>query len=77
VTCVKPLTNPSDAPLSLIISVAIAGVVLFVLSSPWAAAAVAASVAPGVLLHRRDNRRLEELLNVGSTAEPRRLQGMS
>lgn len=57
-TCVKPLTNPSYIPLSLIIFVFIVGVVLFVLSSPWAAAAVAASVAPGVLLHRRDNRRL-------------------
>jgi O-antigen ligase len=61
----------------LIISVAIAGVALFALSSPWAAAAVAALVAAGVLLYRRDKRRLEELLNVGSAAEPRRLQGMS
>jgi len=63
--------------MSPIIFVFIVGVVLFVQSSPWAAAAVAASVAPGVVLHRRDNRRLEELLNVGSAAEPRRLQGMS
>ena len=63
-TCVKPLTNPSDAPLSLIISVVIVGTVLFVLSPPVGAAAVAASVAAGVLLYRRDKRRLEELVNV-------------
>jgi hypothetical protein len=48
----------------LIIFVVIVGVVLFVLSPPVGAAAVAASVAAGVLLYRRDKRRLEELLNV-------------
>jgi len=64
VTCVKPLTNPSDAPLSLIISVVIVGTVLFVLSPPVGVAAVAASVAAGALFYRRDKRRLEELLNV-------------
>ena len=63
-TCVKPLTNPSDAPLSLIIFVVIVGVVLLAVSPPVGAAIVAASVAAGVLLYRRDKRRLEELLNV-------------
>jgi hypothetical protein len=64
VTCVKPLTDPSDAPLSLIIFVVFVGVVLLALSPPVGAAAVAASVAAGVLLYRRDKKRLEELLNV-------------
>jgi len=64
VTCVKPLTDPSDAPLSWIIFVVFVGVVLFALSPPVGAAAVAASVATGVLLYRRDKRRLEELLNL-------------
>ena len=48
----------------MIIFVAIVGVVLFAVSPPVGAAIVAASVAAGVLLYRRDKRRLEELLNV-------------
>lgn len=63
-TCVKPLTNPSDVPLSLIIFVVIVSVVLLAVSPPVGAAIVAASVAAGVLLYRRDKKRLEELLNV-------------
>jgi len=38
--------------------------VLFVLSPPVGAAAVAASVAAGVLLYRRDKKRLETLLDL-------------
>jgi len=42
----------------------IVGVVLFAVSPPVGAAAVAASVAAGVLLYRRGKRWLEELLNL-------------